>query len=181
MIRPVEVVVAALRLVCPGQSDATLEDWGAHVRQLGITNGHDPVTQVAILENESRCNPRAFLKRGALEVVGLMGINLANFPACRDTSATECEAMRAQLLEPRFNLTMGSQYIAINRAFCKDKTGRGMFENWLASYQGFNVPSANRYCALQRIGGRWVETGVPKLTRKVMRRRREILRKVGAR
>lgn len=168
MIRSALFLSHVLSLVAPHFPE---RDAAAHLlRDLGREGHFDPITEIVIVDNESRWNPSAVSADGS---VGLGQPRLTNFRECHDLQSEACADRKASLLNWRTNLRVSAKLIVGWKAYCKRTVGSEMASAWLRGYQGFDA-THHTTCGHRRIGKRWVAVPVPELTRRVLARRREL-------
>lgn len=168
MIRSLAVIMHALALAAPHfherQAAAVL------LHDLGAQYHFDPLTEIAIVENESHWQTKAVSDDGS---VGLAQPRLTNFAECKELGSVACANRRASLLDWRTNLVVGAKLIAAWKSYCKRTVGTELAVHWLSGYQGFDA-SHHRTCGFKRVGKKWIAAPVPELTRRVLARRKEL-------
>jgi hypothetical protein len=184
---PVRQVERAWREACPHLPRATARVWAEVLQREAKKRHFCPYTGIAIVWNETgaSCNARLTYKNGSGFYVGLGQIDAYNSKACRDggLDAPACQARIAALQDGVYNLQRMAAAITANRRMCRARTGQpALFARWLSSYQGFNnhrrSGRAGVWCNMRKDRhGRWRDVTVPRLTRRVMRYRRHLLRK----
>lgn len=132
----------------------------------------DPLTLIAVVENESRWQPSAKSADGSF---GLAQIRATNFGECQTATFDEakCETRKVRLLDWRDNLRIAAQNMAAARGYCKRRVGSDLAIHWLQAFQGYDS-TRGTVCGHRRVGKRWVAGKVPLLTRKVLARRKEL-------
>ena len=174
MIRPLTVIVSAILLTQPTMAPSTARGYAEVIRQESRDHHVDPLTVVALVHYESQW--RVAARNG--DCFGLGQICLTNYRYCReDMSGAQCQSRRLALLDGRTNLRAVFTFITINREFCRKKTGRAKLHHWLASFGGLNNPSRGIWCGQHRVRGRWQDVPMHRITRRVMDRRRELVRR----
>lgn len=181
MVREILVIALAIQSANPGLSDATRRSYAKTVQQVCRQHDCDPFTIVAMVEYESRWRAHTIGKHGSEEYVGLGQIRLKNSKACQDLASPACNRRRQALLNGHHNLKAMGAHITAARKYCKRRTGRrALFARWLAVYQGIDAARGTT-CNQRRIKGRWVDQPQHRLTRRVIRRRAEFVRRFGGR
>lgn len=169
MLRSVAFMMHVLAISAPHFHQRT--EAAKLLSELGVRYGFDPVTEVAIVENESHWQSSAESSDGSF---GLTQPRLVNFAECRDIESASCEARRKSLLDWRTNLVVGAKLIAAWKQYCKRTMGTELAVRWLQGFQGFDA-THHQTCGFRRVGKRWVAAEVPALTRKVLARRKELV------
>jgi hypothetical protein len=150
VLRPIAVIVAALRLSRP---DMPVEDATRHatvLQQVAKEHGFDPLTGVAIIHLESGWDASRVSENG--EDYGLAQIRARYVGACRNDPdpvkrpSKECRAVQHELLNAAANIRKLGELVTLNRDLCRRKVGSVALERWLASYQGRNFPEKRRWC-----------------------------------
>ena len=171
MDRSLAAIVAALELVAPKFEPAA--EASAYLKTLAAEHQLDPFTIIAVVRSESGWKPEAINPRtGAL---GLGQIMPSNYAECRRApSGPECSKIKADLLEWKYNLTETARTMATWRDYCGKKVGSRLAIHWLPGYQG--IDSKRRAtCGHRKHRRGWRPlTVVPKLTHKVLAKRREL-------
>jgi Transglycosylase SLT domain len=171
VIRSLAAVLAALEFVAPKFEHA--QEASAHVRALAIEHDLDPFTIVAVVRHESGWKPEAVNPRtGAL---GLGQIMPSNYRVCREQpEGAECVALKSSLLEWKYNLSETAKTLATWRDYCGRKVGSRLAIHWLPGYQGLDM-DRRATCGHRQRRGRWIALkSVPKLTQRILARRREL-------
>jgi Transglycosylase SLT domain len=169
VIRSLATILAALNVAAPGLPNKpavadTLQEFGEKYH-------YDPLTMVAVVENESRWQTGAISSDGSY---GLAQIRAVNFEDCRaDPDGIDCTWWKTALLGWRMNLMIASGYFAASREHCKKTVGTGLATYWLQAFQGFD-DTRKTTCGHVRRGKRWAALPVPELTRKILARRKEL-------
>lgn len=176
MIRSVLFIKTAILLAQPSMSPDLATTYAEVLRVEARDRHFDPVTAVAIVENESRWRAGA--------VGGLNGAcyGLAQFcahikPVCRreGLKSASCKAEMAPYLNGIYSLRALARSITAWRRFCRRVTGKpALFYRWLHGFQGYGTKSVT--CGMRKTKRGWIDVRRPKLVRKVMRRRLEIIR-----
>src|SRR5262249_38281686 len=116
-----------------------------------VKHAFDPLTAVAIVHFETHWHPGLVSPDG--EDYGLGQVRARWVGACRNDDdpvndpSEACRAVKAALLVGENNLRRMGTIITANRELCKEKTGKADLPQWLAGYEGANVPSRGRWCA----------------------------------
>jgi len=169
VLRSIAQLVAALNIAAPGFQPK--HEAAATLRELGSELRFDPLTLVAVVENESRWKTGAISDDGSF---GLSQIRAINFRECREEpEGSHCEWRKQALLGWRFNLILAAEYFVAARERCRTVVGTGLAQYWLQSFQGFDR-SRKATCGHVKRRGRWVALEVPALTKKILARRREL-------
>jgi hypothetical protein len=169
--RSVAVIAAALELVAPKFEPAA--EASAYLRALALEHQLDPFTIIAVVRNESGWKPGAVNPRsGAL---GLGQIMPSNYPECRRAAAgPECTKIKQALLDWKYNLRETARTMATWRDFCGKRVGSRLAIHWLPGYQGLDS-RRGATCGHKKRKRSWLPLkSVPKLTTKVLVKRREL-------
>lgn len=161
MIRSISEIAQAILLAWSGFDPGLAGDAAAHLRNLAAERRFDPLTAVAIVENESRGVTSAI---GPAGEVGLGQIK----PRDADHAAA--------LLDWRTNLTATAGAFVAWREFCRKRVGTARAAHWLSGYQGYDFTRGTT-CGHKLVRGRWVAQPIRSLTRKVLTRRAELARR----
>jgi len=175
--RSVLLIRVAIQVTAPSMPDATAEAYAEILQREGAKRGFDPITVVAIVENESHWN--SHLVGGTdNKCVGLGQHCLQNYAYCRGSyEDSRCQAQKAYLLNGGNNLVATAQAISGWRKYCRRLTGRDpLVHRWLFGYQGHSVNNHAHQCGMRRTTRGWVDVPKPPLVKRVLRRRAEILR-----
>lgn len=168
---------AAIQVTTPTMPDSTATAYAEILQREGVKRGFDPITVVAIVENESHWNSRLV---GGMDnkCIGLGQHCLQNYSYCRSSYESErCQAQKAYLLNGGNNLVAIAQAISAWRKYCRRLTKHEpLVHRWLFGYQGHSVNNAAHRCGMKRTARGWIDTPKPALVRRVLRRRAEILR-----
>jgi hypothetical protein len=173
VIRAVPFLMSVLSSVAPSFPE---REAAAHtLAELGRTHRFDPVTLIAIVEGESAWRPTVISSNG--RDFGLSQIRATNFRECQTATLDErqCAWRKQSLLHWKMNLTLAAGLIKANRERCKRVVGSNLASYWLQAFQGYDSTRGTT-CGHRRVGKRWVAGPVPRLTRKVLKRRRELAR-----
>lgn len=150
MIRPIELIVAAILLCRPSLPEADATRYAKVLSFEARRQNFDPLTGVAIIQHESGWTPRLVSDDG--EDFGLAQIRARYVGACKGdldplgSPSAACREVQSTLLDPDFNIRQMAATIALNRQFCLRRTGRRDTAAWIASYQGLNFPSQKTWC-----------------------------------
>ena len=150
VIRPLTIIIAAMLLSRPGMHRAEAVRYATVLQQEAREHDFDPLTGVAIINRESHWLPRVVSADG--EDYGLAQIRARYIGACRgDTDPVHapseaCRHVQKSLLDGAYNIRVMATLITRNRELCKQKTGTALFDQWLASYEGRNYPSSDKWC-----------------------------------
>lgn len=183
MLRPIAVIIWAIRLSQPTMPDAQAQAY-AKVVQVESKQRHiDPFTIVAIVHNESHWRAGAVSRDG--EDYGLGQIRARFVGSCRKDAdpvrkpSKACKAVKARLLSGGYNLRVVAGTITRWRSLCRKRTKRAaLFHRWLAGYGGLGRPSKGQICGQKRTAKGWVDLPVhPKLQR-IMRYRLRLIAKM---
>jgi hypothetical protein len=169
--RSLAAIVAALELVAPKFEPAA--EASAYLKALAGQYQLDPFTIIAVVRSESGWRPDAINPRtGAL---GLGQIMPSNYPECRSApDGAECKKIKRELLEWRHNLAETARTMATWRDFCGKKVGSRLAIHWLPGYQGLDF-KRRATCGHRKHRRGWAPLkAVPKLTTKVLAKRREL-------
>jgi hypothetical protein len=86
----------------------------------------------------------------------------------------ECERIKAALLGWKYNLSETARTLATWRAYCNRRVGSELAIHWLPGYQGLDM-RRGAICGHRKRREGWSPlTSVPKLTEKVLAKRREL-------
>lgn len=178
MIRSVAVIAAALELVAPKFEPAA--EASAHLRALAIQHDLDPFTIIAVVRNESGWKPAAVNPKSGAR--GLGQIMPSNYPECRRAPASaECKKIKHALLDWKYNLSETARTMATWREFCGKKVGSRLAIHWLPGYQGLDF-RRGATCGHKKKRRGWSPLpAVPKLTTKVLAKRRELEQRLAKR
>jgi hypothetical protein len=185
--RPMRQIERAWRVACPHLSQAQASAWSKVLQREAERRSFCPYTVVSIVRHETggTCNERlVYDKRPREYSVGLGQVNVVHHRDCRagGIESPGCQAYIGMLMNGAANLRVVAGLITANRKFCRSKTGKpALFARWLSSYQGYNNSRGRRgvWCNMQQDRrGRWRDAKVPWATQRVMRYRRELLRRV---
>jgi hypothetical protein len=150
VLRPLDVIVAAILLASPDMADDEAQRHARVLRQVAREHEFDPLTGVAIIRKESGWHSGAVSNNG--EDYGLAQIRARYIGACKNDAdpklnpSKECQAVKRSLLDPETNIRTMGKLITEHRSLCFRKTGSIALHRWLASYQGRNYPSRKRWC-----------------------------------
>lgn len=178
MWRSILFIKTAIQVSNPAMPDATAEAYAKVIQPEAKKRNFDPVTIVAIVENEShwRSNLVGGLNN---QCIGLGQHCLHIYAYCRDTNylGEKCQARKAHLLNGGNNLMATAQAITSWRKYCTKLTGKpALFHRWLYGYQGHAMNDPSRQCGMKKTKRGWVDIKKPGLVQRVMRRRVEIIR-----
>lgn len=176
MNRPLTAILAALEFVAPQFEPA--REAAIHLRALAIEHQVDPLTIVAIVRAESGWVPSAINPRSGAR--GLGQIMPSNYGECRrEPAGPECEKIKSDLLDWKFNLSETARVMHTWRDYCGKKVGSRLAIHWLPGYQGLDS-ERRATCGHRKVRGRWAPLkSVPKFTRAVLARRHELERRFG--
>lgn len=173
MIRSVALVLKALELAAPHfpEKRAAAE----LLVELGRSHHFDPITMVAVVENESRWLPSAISNDGS---VGLAQIRTDNYATCKGELlfTVGCE-WDTKLLDWRLNLQEAAESFEAWSRYCEKKVGSDSAIYWLQGFQGYDG-GRNSTCGHVQRHGKLVALPIPKLTKKVLARRRDLVERV---
>lgn len=150
MVRSLALIVLAIQLSRPSIPKHEAVHYAKVLQQEAKEHDFDPFTGVAIIHFESYWHPTVVSKDG--EDYGLAQIRARYVKGCREDEdplgapSVACQAAKARLLDGATNIRRMAALITANRELCKEKTGRVWFQEWLASYQGRNRPSQDKWC-----------------------------------
>jgi hypothetical protein len=150
LVRPIAIVISAILLSRPGMPREEASRYAAVLNEEAREHDFDPLTAVAIIHFETQW--QAGLISASGEDYGLGQVRARYVAGCRDDEdpvhhpSEACKAAKARLLDGEHNIRRMASLITANRDFCKQKTGSRMVHRWLASYQGYNVPSKDLWC-----------------------------------
>jgi len=183
MVRPGSYVRRAIHYSAPGLSYKTTQLYASLLVEEGRARGFDPLTVISIVHFESGWNPGLVNNNPPREYsVGLGQVNVIHSKSCRDGAlqSPACSAYVARLKDGTYNLRIVSALITVNRKVCRDKTKQpALFARWLSSYQGYNRPGRGVWCNMKRNSeGVWHDLKTPEKAARVMRYRRQLIRKL---
>jgi len=158
-------ITLALHLVAPGYAR---NGYPALLARLEREHGIDAILMIADVDGETRWNPSLINETRWGQMVGLAQIRDRNFEACAD-DGPECEAVRARLLKPRWNLIQAFRLFAWAKNYCT-KRGYPSAVHWLQMPRGFD---AVRHTTCGHRNGKALP--IPKGITWLMKRRRELL------
>ena len=150
MLRPLDVIVAAILLARPDMAQDEALRHAKVLREVAREHAFDPLTGVAIIRHESGWQPQTISSNG--EDYGLAQIRARYIGACKNDAdplehpSKECQAVKRSLLDAETNIRTMGKLIGEHRELCRKKTGSRALHRWLASYQGRNYPSRRRWC-----------------------------------
>lgn len=175
MWRPLALIQLAIHLSCPTLPASLTESYARILREQAGTRHFDPITVVAIVENESHWHASVVDGSGC---VGLGQICLSNYPTCReDPQGKLCAAQKRLLLDGGYNLITIAQEITQWRKYCRRLTGKpALLRRWLYGYQGHASRDPSRQCGMRKTRHGWVDLPKPALVKKILRRRAELAR-----
>ena len=151
MVRSIPLLVSAILMSRPAMPKAEAARYATVLNQVALEHDFDPLTAVAIIHFETRWQPSLISADG--EDSGLGQVRARYLAACRDDDdpvgapSAACQAAKANLLDGAFNIKRMATIITANRAMCRERTGTALAPQWLAGYQGYNSPSADRWCS----------------------------------
>jgi hypothetical protein len=171
VIRAISAIVAALEFVAPKFRHT--EEASAHLQALAVEYELDPFTIIAVVRNESAWQSGAINRRSGAR--GLGQIMPSNYRQCQDApEGRECQRIKADLLGWKYNLKETARTMATWRGYCGKKVGSELAIHWLPGYQGLDI-RRGAICGHQKRQASWVShKAVPKLTQKVLSKRREL-------
>lgn len=171
MIRALSAIVAALEFVAPKFQHKA--EASAHLQELAIKHDLDPFTIIAVVRNESAWQSGAINRRTGAR--GLGQIMPSNYRKCANApDSAECERIKSALLGWKYNLSETARTMATWRAYCNRRVGSELAIHWLPGYQGLDM-RRGAICGHQRRKSGWIAlTTVPRLTQKVLAKRREL-------
>lgn len=178
MIRSILFIKTAIALVQPNMGDQLRTSYATVLQKEAKARSFDPITVVAIVENESHWHSGLV---GGLnnQCVGLGQHCLHVYSYCRETSyrGDRCQAKKAWLLNGTNNLQATAEAITNWRVYCRRLTGKpALFHRWLYGYQGHTPSDSLRQCGMRKTKRGWVDIPKPRLVQKVMRRRIELIK-----
>lgn len=183
MLRSILFIKTAIAISHPSLSDSLRTSYATTLQAEAKKRSFDPVTVVAMVENESRWNSRLV---GGLngQCIGLGQHCLHVYGYCTRTNyrGARCQEKKAWLLNGTNNLMATSRAITDWRKTCRQITGKpALFYRWLHGYQGFGKYDKERrrwtvVCGMRPTRKGWVDVKRPRLVRKVMRRRIELIK-----
>ena len=150
MVRSIPLLVSAILMSRPTMPKVEAARYATVLNQVALAHDFDPLTAVAIIHFETRWQPSLISADG--EDYGLGQVRARYLAACRDDEdpvgapSEACQAAKANLLDGAFNLKRMATIITANREMCRERTGTALAPQWLAGYQGYNSPSADRWC-----------------------------------
>ena len=178
MWRSVLFIKTAIQLVQPTMPD-TLAVSYAEVLQVEASKGHfDPITIVAIVENESHwISSLVGGLNGQCVGLGQHCLHVYDYCTGTDYRGERCQAKKAWLLNGHNNLVATAQHIVRWRKYCTKLTGHSAsFHRWLYGYQGHAYQDNSRRCGMKKTRHGWVDIPRPGLVKRVIRRRVELIR-----
>jgi hypothetical protein len=161
LFRALPIIVSAILLSRPRMPMPEARRYARVLQEEASRHAFDPLTAVAIVHFETHWQPGLVSPDG--EDYGLGQIRARWMSACRGDAdpvhdpSDGCRAAKAALLVGENNLRRMSVIITANRELCKDKTGTANLPQWLAGYEGLNVPDRDRWCAPSSLTFRVVE------------------------
>ena len=136
-----EITLAALLLLHPNPDRAPLQDYAQHITEESKRADIDPLLVVALIHREGRWNPKALSGKGDF---GLMQIRARVYKRFR--------ANPKKLLDPKVNITVGIETLAMWRDYHQKNCGKKKHD-WWAHYQHGNRVGNNR--SAQRVERLW--------------------------
>ena len=183
MLRSVLFIKTAIEICQPTMSESLSTTYATKLQAEAQARNYDPITPVAIIDNESKWNSRLV---GGLnnQCIGLGQHCLHVYDYCTGTAyrGARCQAKKQWLLNGHNNLMATSKAITDWRKTCRSITGKpALFYRWLHGYQGFGKYDKKRkkwivVCGMRPTKKGWVDVKRPKLVNKVMRRRIELIK-----
>ena len=178
MLRSVLFIKTAILISNPTVSSGLATTYAKVLQEQAVKRHFDPITVVAIVENESKWHSRLV---GGLngQCVGLGQHCLHVHKYCRDTDykGAQCQARKAHLLNGPNNLVATAVAITAWRKYCSRLTKRSaLFHRWLYGYQGHTMNDRSIQCGMRKTKKGWRDVRRPGLVRRVMRRRLELIR-----
>lgn len=147
----------------------------------------DPYTFVAIITHESNWNSSVVAAPKTDPQIGLGQIRARNHPTCSNLSSSECREHIAALKNGVYNIRQMGALITSTRKFCRNykQSKNAWYAEWLSMYQGYGGKDG-AYCLwkkhpkkMRRLGSHpRYRIATPHLTKRVMRYRRCIMKKV---
>ncbi len=177
MLRSVATIVFALTTVSPGMPKATSNTYARAIQREAKRWHIDPFTLVAIFWHES--SMRAHIVGDSGEAYGLGQLHARYFRGCDKTrpaannNSASCRAVKANLLNPIYNIRMTAKTIVNKRKACRKITGRpALFHRWLASYGG-----TRGICGQAKRKGRWRDLPQHPGVREIIQCRRDLIQR----
>lgn len=140
MIRSAALIAAAIQLSQPQMPARTALTYATVVQQEAKSHNFDPFTLVAIIHYESWWTPNAISPSG--NDLGLAQIRFRYLGACRfdpdpvHSPSPACQALKASLLDPIYNIRYAAHHIVESQEFCRRTVGRVTEHGWLSAWQG---------------------------------------------
>jgi len=180
--RSEQQVVRAIRDGNASLSLRTARSYARVIRDEARRRHFDPLTLVSMARWESHWNPTVVNPDDPGYSVGLVQVAAvragSDCASKSDIGSEACQRRIARLSQGTYNLRQAAALITLHRRWCRQRTKKpALFARWLSSYQGYNSrPGVT--CNLRRDKhGRWRDLPVPKLTRRVIRYRRTLIRR----
>lgn len=172
MFRSLPAIIFCLQIVQPHMSYEQAKIYAKSIQKTAFNNEFDPITAIAIIQNESRWRPEAISPDG--EDYGLAQIRARYRPGCIDDEdpvnnpSLRCKLEKQKLLTAHYSITVMGNHIRHWKQFCEDMTGiEPSYEQWMSGYGGFTYPSDNIWCNMQKIDDDWVALDTPKVVLKI--------------
>lgn len=174
------IILAALHLANPQLSKPVQRNL-AHVIAVEADRAHvDPLIMIAVFWHESGVRSGAVSADG--EDYGLGQIRARYIGACRNDTdpvnhpSQACLAVKANLLNPNYNVRVTAEVIAKWRTTCRTATGaKALAHRWLAGYAGESRPPQT-LCGQRKVGGRWRDLPQSSRVRSILSRYKRLLR-----
>ncbi len=151
MVRSIPLLVSAILMSRPAMPKPEAARYAAVLNEVALEHDFDPLTAVAIIHFETHWYPSLISADG--EDYGLGQVRARYLSACRDDAdpvaapSAACQAAKGNLLDGAFNIRRMATIITANREMCRERTGTALAPQWLAGYQGYNSPGADRWCS----------------------------------
>jgi hypothetical protein len=179
MVRSIAIIIAALQLAAPNMGKPTAKSYAELIQKEARERRFDPFTLIAMVYYESHWNPTL------VNHIGCVGLGQVCpqfiWPYCADGKHYDkfrCEQKKAELQNGHYNLQLIASSITANRKFCRKKVGIANWRHWLPSHGGYNSSSKGIWCGRKLVKGRWRNVPIPKSITRVMKYRRQLIRKL---
>lgn len=180
--RSLKQLAHAIDVSRPGMADGKRQALARLVIDVAKAHNFDPLSGWAIIDHESRWDPKAISADG--QDIGLAQIRYTvQRPCVEDRDSEACEAVKERLLDPAVNIRTMAGAISAWRKLCTEKMGKAPdMRDWLAGYGGYSRPSEDIYCGHKRVrrgkGWVWKRLPTPKGVQEILDGRHRMIRRL---
>jgi len=180
--RSMKQVAHAIEVSRPSMEAGKRSSMARLVIDVAKAHNFDPLSAWAIIDHESRWNPKAISADG--QDIGLAQIRYTvHRPCVEDRESEACEEVKERLLDPAVNIRTMAGAITAWRKLCTEKMGKAPnMRDWLAGYGGYSRPSDDIYCGHKRVrrgkGYVWKRLPTPKGVQEILDARRRMIRRL---